>query len=74
MHSGHAALLERAIKESDRTVIIIAHRLSTILSSDRIVVINKGKIDGIGTHEELLSENKNYKTLYNIQFNNNKTS
>lgn len=61
--------IEMATK--DRTVIVIAHRLSTILNSDRIVVIDKGKISGIGRHDELLKTNGKYKMLYNIQFKDN---
>jgi len=58
--------IEQATK--NRTVIIIAHRLSTILSSDKIVVLDKSKIVGIGKHKELLQTCDKYKTLYNLQF------
>ncbi len=61
--------IEMATK--DRTVIVIAHRLSTILNSNRIVVIDKGEILGIGKHEELLKTNEKYKKLYEIQFKDN---
>jgi subfamily B ATP-binding cassette protein MsbA len=61
--------IEMATK--DRTVIVIAHRLSTILNSDRIVVIDKGEISGIGSHDELVISNEKYKMLYNIQFKDN---
>ncbi len=56
----------------DRTVIIIAHRLSTIINADKIIVIDQGKIVEEGTHKELLESNKNYKKLYELQFNDNK--
>ena len=48
----------------NHTVLIIAHRLSTIEDSDIIVVMNNGKVEGIGSHEELMQENKSYKSLY----------
>jgi len=65
------AVVQKAIDNlmKDKTVFVIAHRLSTIQNSDKIVVINQGKIVEIGNHEELLSiENGAYKTLYNMQF------
>ncbi|MFA6709295.1 MAG: ATP-binding cassette domain-containing protein, partial [Fusobacterium sp.] len=57
-----------------RTTFVIAHRLSTIISSDKIIVMNKGKIVEIGKHEELLSKNGAYTKLYNIQFKGRKTN
>lgn len=53
----------------NRTVVVIAHRLSTVLSSDRIVVMDKGEVVGIGSHQELISSCPRYQTLYNMQFN-----
>lgn len=53
----------------NRTSIIIAHRLATIQKSDRIMVVNDGKIVESGNHHELLShENGFYKKLYDMQF------
>ncbi len=51
-----------------RTVIMIAHRLSTVISADKIVVMDKGNIVGIGKHDELLKTCDRYKMLYNMQF------
>jgi subfamily B ATP-binding cassette protein MsbA len=52
-----------------RTVVAIAHRLSTILSSDQIVVMDRGHIKEIGTHAELLAKSGYYRRLYDLQFN-----
>lgn len=64
-------LVQEAIERlmQDRTTFVIAHRLSTIRNSDRIVVLDKGKIVQDGKHEELLSdENGIYRKLYELQF------
>ena len=50
-----------------RTSIIIAHRLSTIISADRIVVMEKGTILDIGSHESLLRSCPTYQRLHNLQ-------
>lgn len=51
-----------------RTSIIIAHRLSTIKNSDRIVVMHKGQIKEVGTHNELLAIDGIYHRLYQLQY------
>lgn len=51
-----------------RTVVAIAHRLSTIKKADKIVVLERGRIVGLGSHEELLTTCSLYKKLYNMQF------
>jgi len=51
----------------NRTTIVIAHRLSTILNSDKIYVIDSGKIAGEGTHDELLENSLVYKSFYEKQ-------
>lgn len=51
----------------DHTIIIVAHRLSTIMDADIIYVIDKGKLAGSGTHEELLKTNKIYQNLYHTE-------
>ena len=53
----------------NKTSIIIAHRLSTILNSDKIILLDKGEIKEIGTHDELLKiHNGYYKKLFELQF------
>lgn len=51
-----------------RTSFVVAHRLSTILNADMIVVFNKGGIEAIGRHEEILVSSPTYKKLYEMQF------
>ncbi|MCS7008780.1 MAG: multidrug ABC transporter permease, partial [Chthoniobacterales bacterium] len=60
------AALERLA--AGRTVIAIAHRLSTVLNADCIVVMEKGRIVGLGRHEELLKTSNLYRRLYELQF------
>ncbi len=52
---------------ANKTCIVIAHRLSTIIKMDRIVVLEKGKIVEMGTHEELLAKKAAYYDLYTYQ-------
>ena len=63
-------LIQKALKKllANRTSIVIAHRLSTIKGVDRIVVMHKGQIREIGTHEELLQKQGIYYKLYQLQY------
>lgn len=58
--------IQKAINNisSEYTMIIIAHRLSTIKNCNKIIVIDDGKVSGIGTHNELYKNNEIYKSLY----------
>lgn len=58
--------IQKAINNisSEYTMIIIAHRLSTIKNCNKIIVIDDGKVSGIGTHNELYKKNEIYKSLY----------
>ena len=51
-----------------RTSFVIAHRLKTIIDADQIIVLNKGHIEEIGTHNELLAKGGFYKEIYESQF------
>lgn len=50
-----------------KTVILISHRLENVVGSDRILLLDKGKIEESGTHSELMSLNKKYKLMYSTQ-------
>lgn len=56
----------QAVKKRNITCIMIAHRLSTIRSCDKICVMENGKIQGIGTHEELMKNNALYQNLVRV--------
>ena len=47
----------------DKTVIIVAQRINTIINADQIIVLEEGKIVGIGTHKELMNNNETYKQI-----------
>ncbi len=63
-------LIQQALETllKGRTSISIAHRLSTIINSDRILVLEKGKIIEEGSHKELVDKGEFYKHLYDMQF------
>ena len=68
-------LIEKAIDQliSGRTSIVIAHRLSTIRKADKIIVLDKGEIKEMGSHEELLLIGGFYAKLHEMQFEKKKT-
>ena len=63
------ASIRRAFREEipNTTKIIIAQRISSVEDADKIIVMDNGEINGIGTHEELLKNNEIYKEVYNSQ-------
>jgi ABC-type multidrug transport system fused ATPase/permease subunit len=63
-------LVERAVEATlaQRTSIVIAHRLSTIRRSDRIIVMDSGRIIEEGTHENLMASKGFYHRLQNLQY------
>lgn len=65
-------LIQQAIKKliEGRTSIIIAHRLSTIQCCDKIIVLHKGQIREVGTHQELIEKGGLYYKLYQLQYQN----
>ena len=50
-------------KTENKTVIIVAQRISTILNADQIIVLDEGKVVGIGKHEELMKDNETYRQI-----------
>ena len=66
---GTEALIQDALERLlvGRTAIIIAHRLSTIRNCDRILVLKRGQLVEMGTHEELLAQGGLYASLYHLQ-------
>ncbi|HBL39600.1 TPA: ABC transporter ATP-binding protein [Candidatus Uhrbacteria bacterium] len=69
LDSESESLIQDALKKlmKGKTTIVIAHRLSTIMQMDRIVVVEKGRVVDMGTHEELLKKKGMYQKLWNIQ-------
>ncbi|MGE8203579.1 ABC transporter ATP-binding protein [Heyndrickxia sp. NPDC080065] len=64
------AKLRAALKDETKnaTVVIVAQRVSTVVDADRIIVLDKGEIAGIGTHQELLDNNEVYREIVESQF------
>lgn len=68
--TGTELVIQDGLKKltEGRSSIIIAHRLQTIQECDRILVLHRGKVCEIGTHEELIAQKGIYFTLYELQF------
>ena len=62
-------MIQEAFREKipDTTKLIIAQRISSVQHADRIIVMDEGRIDGIGTHEQLLETNEIYRDVYESQ-------
>jgi ATP-binding cassette subfamily B protein len=62
-------LIRKGLKDDlpEMTKIVIAQRISSIEDADQIIILDEGKINAIGTHEELLKNNKIYQDIYYTQ-------
>lgn len=63
------SMIRRALAENckEATVIIISHRVTTLMSADKIMVLNQGRIEEMGTHQELIEKQGIYRQIYDIQ-------
>jgi len=70
LDSESEGLVHRAIAHviQGTASVVIAHRLSTVMCADKIVVVNRGTVEAIGRHAEILASNETYARLYRLQF------
>ena len=70
LDSESEAMVQKALGElmKGRTTLVIAHRLSTIVDADQIYFIEKGRVSGSGTHQELMANVPLYRDYVKIQF------
>jgi ATP-binding cassette, subfamily B, bacterial len=63
--------IRSALKESRKnsTTILISHRITTLMQADMILVLDKGKVVDLGTHEDLINHSGIYKSIYDVQMN-----
>jgi ATP-binding cassette subfamily B protein len=65
---GEAEIFERILAATRHcTTILISHRFSTVRKADRICVLEKGRVVELGTHDELMSLNGRYRTMFDLQ-------
>ena len=69
MDTATDAKIRRAFREAipGTTKLIIAQRINSVMDADHIIVMHDGKINGFGTHEQLLAENEIYRDVYESQ-------
>ncbi|MDU6784591.1 ATP-binding cassette domain-containing protein, partial [Finegoldia magna] len=62
-------IMQEAISNliKNKTVVVVAHKLRSVMGADKIVVLNKGKVEEVGKHEELIKNEGLYKDLWNYQ-------
>ncbi len=51
----------------NRTVLLVTHRVSTVRDADRIIILNEGRIEDVGSHDELIERNELYRRLCEMQ-------
>ena len=69
LDAGTDARLRAALRADtkDATVLIVAQRVSTIMHADRIIVLDEGRVEGIGTHDDLMATSEPYREIVDSQ-------